>query len=172
MFLPYDTKQFSHDIKINDPIRICHAPTNRYYKGSEVIIPICKQLAKEKGIEFILIENKPFSEAQEIKKSCDILIDQVYNRGGWGYGMNSVEALSMGLCCVTELLPQYVDFIPDNPFINVNSESLYPALSELVANKDKIIEYKKRGFTWVEKYHNYKNTSNVLYKYYKDLGWQ
>ena len=171
MFLPYDTKQFSFDMKINDPIRICHAPTNRYYKGSETIIPICNRLAKEKEIEFILIENKSFNEAQEIKKSCDILIDQVHNRGGWGYGMNSVEALSMGLCCVTELIPEYIDFIPDNPFINVDSKSLFDVLSELVTNKEKIIEYKQKGYEWVEQYHNYNNTSNVLYKYYEDLGW-
>ena len=171
MFLPYDTKQFSRDISINNPIRICHAPTDRHYKGSETIIPICEKLAKEKGIEFVLIENRPFDEAQEIKQSCDILIDQVHNRGGWGYGMNSVESLSMGLCCVTELLPQYVDFIPDHPFINVNGESLFSVLSELVSNKDKIIEHKKKSFSWVDKYHNYTKTSNVLYKYYADLGW-
>tara|TARA_Y100000758_G_scaffold199866_1_gene142747 strand:+ start:8171 stop:9256 length:1086 start_codon:yes stop_codon:yes gene_type:complete len=171
MFLPYDTKQFSHDIKINDPIRICHAPTDRHYKGSETIIPICERLAKEKGVEFVLIEDKPFNEAQEIKKSCDILIDQVHNRGGWGYGMNSVEGLSMGLCCVTELLPEYVNFIPDHPFINADGKSLYVVLSELISNKDKIIEYKKKSFSWVDKFHNYTNTSNVLYSYYKDLGW-
>ena len=118
-----------------------------------------------------MIENKSFNEAQEIKKSCDILIDQVHNRGGWGYGMNSVEALSMGLCCVTELIPEYIDFIPDNPFINVDSKSLFDVLSELVTNKEKIIEYKQKGYEWVEKYHNYNNTSDVLYQYYEDLGW-
>ena len=171
MFLPYNTKQHPENININDPIRICHAPTNRHYKGSETIIPICERLVKEKGVEFILIEDKPFDEVQDIKQSCDILIDQVHNRGGWGYGMNSVEALSMGLCCVTELIPEYINFIPDHPFINVDGESLYFILSELISNKDKIIEYKKKSITWVNRYHYYKNTSNVLYGYYKDLRW-
>jgi hypothetical protein len=118
-----------------------------------------------------LIEDKPFDEVQDIKQSCDILIDQVHNRGGWGYGMNSVEALSMGLCCVTELIPEYINFIPDHPFINVDGGSLYFTLSELISNKDKIIEYKKKSITWVNRYHYYKNTSNVLYGYYKDLRW-
>ena len=85
--------------------------------------------------------------------------------------MNSVEALSMGLCCVTELPPKYVSFIPDHPFINVDAPSLYNILSELITNKDKIIEQKKKSITWVNKYHNYKNTSNILYSYYKHLGW-
>ena len=128
-------------------------------------------MVEEKGIEFVLIEDRSFDEAQKIKRTCDILIDQVYNRGGWGYGMNSVEALSMGLCCVTELPPKYVRFIPDHPFINVDAPSLYNILSELITNKDKIIEQKKKSITWVNKYHNYKNTSNILYSYYKHLGW-
>ena len=101
MFLPFDTNQFLPNVTLNDPIRVCHCPTNRHYKGSDTIIPICEQLAKEQKIEFILLENKPFDEVQSIKQTCDILIDQVHNRGGWAYGMNSVEALAMGLCCVT-----------------------------------------------------------------------
>ena len=52
------------------------------------------QIEKEnEHVDFILIENKPHDEVKHIKQSCDILIDQVHNRGGWGYGMNSVEAL-------------------------------------------------------------------------------
>ena len=53
----------------------------------------------------------------------------------------------------------------------MDGESLYFTLSELISNKDKIIEYKKKSITWVNRYHCYKNTSNVLYGYYKDLGW-
>jgi glycosyltransferase involved in cell wall biosynthesis len=118
----------------------------------------------------VLIENLPNTEAQRIKQSCDILIDQVHNRGGWGYGMNSVEALSMGLCCVTELVDEYVDFIPDHPFVNVNGDNLKEMLEELVINPEKIMEHRKKGREWIIKYHDIRNTSEVLYGYYKDRG--
>ena len=170
LFLPYDTSQHVQPKTVNQPIRICHSPTNRYYKGSETIIPICEKLAKDKNIEFVLIENMPHGEAQHVKQSCDILIDQVHNRGGWGYGMNSVEAMSMGLCCVTELVDEYVEFIPDHPFINVDGNNLKEILEGLVINPEKIMEHRKKGREWIIKYHDIRNTSEVLYGYYKDRG--
>ena len=171
MFLPFDMDQFLPNVTLNDPIRVCHCPTNRHYKGSDTIIPICEQLAKEQKIEFILLENKPFKEVQRIKQTCDILIDQVHNRGGWGYGMNSVEALAMGLCCVTELVPEYVEFIPDHPFINVTGDTLYETLVDLISNNEKIIKYQRKGRSWAQKHHDLHQTADILYRYYKDLGW-
>ena len=170
LFLPFDTKQHQPDYTIAETIRICHSPTDRYYKGSETIIPICEDLAKREDVEFVLIENLPNTEAQRIKQSCDILIDQVHNRGGWGYGMNSVEALSMSLCCLTELVDEYVDFIPDHPFVNVNGDNLKTILEGLIADPDRIKDHKKRSREWVITNHDMHNTANVLYEYYKERG--
>ena len=171
LFLPFNSKQFLPDYHVYNKVRICHSPTNRYYKGSEVIIPICETIAQEnKNVEFILIENKPYDETLRVKQSCDILVDQVYNRGGWGYGMNSIEALSMGLCCVTELIPEYVDFIPDNPFVNVNGNNLKETLEDLIVNPKKINAHKKIGRKWVIANHDMHNTANILYEYYKERG--
>jgi len=172
LFLPFNTNQFSPDFYVSDKIRICHSPTNRYYKGSETIIPICEMIANEnKNVEFILIENQPYNETLKIKQSCDILVDQVHNRGGWGYGMNSIEALSLGLCCVTELVDEYVEFIPDHPFINVTGDTLREILEVLLDNPDQILEHKKRSREWVIKYHDLHNTVDVLYGYYSERKW-
>ena len=171
LFLPYNTYQHKFIIKNNNPIRICHSPTNRYYKGSETIIKICKVLSQRADVEFILIENKSNVEAKNIKQTCDILIDQIYNRGGWGYGMNSVEALSMGLCCVTELTLEYEKFIPDHPFINVTSTTLYTELLGLIKNPKKLVHFKEKGKKWVTKYHDINNVADRLYSFYNENGW-
>ena len=171
LFLPFDTSIYQPNYELNDNIRICHSPTNRHFKGSDTIIPICEQIAKEENVEFVLIENRPIAEAMKIKQSCDILIDQVHNRGGWGYGMNSVEAMSMGLACATELVPKYEAFIPDNPFINVTGDTLYLTLKELVRDKNRIRELKIKSREWVVKYHDLHSTANTLYCYYKELKW-
>ena len=171
LFLPYDTSQHKPLIQLNEAIRICHSPTNRYYKGSDAIIPACETFANENdNVEFILIENMPHAEAQVLKASCDILIDQVYNRGGWGYGMNSVEALSMGLCCVTELIDEYVNFIPDHPFVNVNGDNVYDTLKSLINNRELLLDHKKKSREWVIKHHDLHNTAEVLYQYYQERG--
>ena len=170
-FLPYNTAQHNPNFSLNSPIKICHSPTNRYYKGSDTIIAVCKKIAQEENVEFILIENIAPEPALQIKSDCDILIDQVHNRGGWGYGMNSIEALSMGLCCMTELNDQYIKFIPDHPFININGKSLYNKLKLLISQPEQIIKHKIIGRNWVIKNHDLNNSSEKLYKYYYNENW-
>ena len=166
LFLPYDTDKHNPLLKVKKKIRIVHSPTNRYYKGSDTIIPICQKIANRSDVEFILLENMDSNRVEAIKQSCDILIDQVHNRGGWGYGMNSIEAMSMGLCCVTELVPEYVEFIKDHPFVNVTGDNLYEKLLTLVNNHELIMLHKRLSREWVVKYHSINQVSDKLYNYY------
>ena len=169
LFLPIDTKKYDCKIKVNKTIRICHSPTNRYYKGSEYIIPACKQIELEnENVEFVLIENKTQKETIEIKSKCDILIDQVEDRGGWGYGMSSVEAMAMGLCCATQINNEYQEFIPNHPFININKNNIYEVLTDFVNKPNEKIEKQKQlSREWVEHTHDIQSVGNSLYDYYK-----
>ena len=171
MFLPFDTGEYSINTKISNPVKVCHSPTNRYYKGSKDIINICNKLHNKGEIEFILIENKTQKEVIDIKKSCDIYIDQIHNRGGWGYGMNSVESLSLGLVCLTELVEEYQKFIPDHPFIMVTKESLEKNIISLIQNKKDLLRKKNYSREWVVKYHDITSVSNSLYSYYSKNLW-
>jgi len=121
--------------------------------------------------KFILIENKTQKEVIDIKKSCDIYIDQIHNRGGWGYGMNSVESLSLGLVCLTELVEEYQKFIPDHPFIMVTKESLEKNIISLIQNKKDLLRKKNYSREWVVKYHDITNVYNALYSYYSKNLW-
>lgn len=170
LFLPFDTQTYKPQYKLNNPIKICHSPTNRYYKGSEKIISVCKQISTEFNAEFILIENMSHSETLQIKSECDIFIDQIYGRGGWGYGMNSIEALSMGLCCMTEMNTIYEKFLPDHPFININSANMYTKIKDLLSHPKLILYYKKRGHIWVKNYHDIDSTIDKLYNYYNQYN--
>ena len=170
LFLPFETSSFKSKTFINDTIRISHAPTNRFYKGSDIIINICEALQSEGNIEFDLIENVPHSVAISRKLKSDIFIDQIGDKGGWGYGMNSVESLSMGVCTLTEMNDVYNSFIPDHPFININSENLDSELRKLINNREKILAQGEAGKRWVEKKHDIKNVADKLYNYYETLG--
>ena len=170
LFLPFETSKYIPLYEMKNQIRICHSPRNRLYKGSEKIISTCQMLEKTHNVEFILIENKTHQETLKIKQSCDILIDQIDNMGGWGYGMNSIEGLSMGLCCMTELVPEYENFIPDHPFININRKTLHNTLISLIENPQKIIEHKHKSREWVIKYHDLNNVTDHLYNYYESIG--
>ena len=152
-------------------MKVCHSPTNRYYKGSDDIIEICNDLESDGFIEFVLIEGKTQEEVIRIKQSCDIYIDQIHNRGGWGYGMSSIESLSMGLVCLTELVREYQDFIPDHPFINVNKQNLKEKILGLTKRHELLVKKKIKSREWVIKYHDISNVSQSLYSYYKKNSW-
>ncbi|RMF07668.1 MAG: glycosyltransferase family 1 protein [Candidatus Neomarinimicrobiota bacterium] len=137
-----------------------------------MIIPICEKIAREEPrVEFVLVENRPYAEVLEIKQSCDILVDQVFNRGGWGYGMNSVEAMALGLVCVTELVPEYDRFLGDHPFVNVTAATLEETLRQLVRDRDGLEQKKRRSRAWVEKTHGLAAVTDQLYQYYREVGW-
>jgi glycosyltransferase involved in cell wall biosynthesis len=169
IFLPFDVKAFKPKTFVNNQITICHATTDRLIKGSDKIIEICKKLEKNHGIKFTFLENKPNSVVLEMKGKSDIYIDQITDKA-WGYGMNSLESLSMGVPCLTYLNPTYEKFIPDHPFINVNAENLEEKLIELIENPEMIKQKAREGREWVEKYHDYRNVIRTLYEYYKSIG--
>ena len=170
IFLPFDTSSFNVKDSISDILKISHAPTNRFYKGSDQIIKVCEKLENQGKIKFDLIENLPHSQAMERKSKSDIFIDQLGNKGGWGYGMNSVESLSMGICTLTEMNDAYDSFIPDHPFVSIKEQTLESEIETLIMNRDRILEFGKKGREWVQKHHDIKQVSNTLYDYYKKIG--
>jgi hypothetical protein len=171
LFLPYETGNYNLTNQVSNRVKVCHSPTNRYYKGSEDIIKICRELEKEDIIEFLLIEGKRQDEVVKIKQECDIYIDQIHNRGGWGYGMSSVESLSMGLVCMTELLEEYKKFIPDHPFIAIDKSNIRQKIIQLTEDKEMLLHKKSEGQKWVTKYHGIKNVVESLYSHYEKLSW-
>mgnify|MGYP001162535146 FL=1 len=170
LFLPYETSVFKKRTLSKKVLRVSHAPTNRFYKGSDYIIKTCKKLENENLINFDLIEDVTHEEAIKRKKKCDIFIDQIGDKGGWGYGMNSVESLSMGICTLTQINKKYQSFIPDNPFININKNNLEKLLRELIENRKKLSLISNKSKKWVEKNHDIKMVSKTLYEYYKSIG--
>ena len=88
-----------------------------------------------------------------------------------GYGMSSVESLSMGLICMTELVDEYRNFIPDHPFIDVNKRTLKKKIIQLSRNKEMLIQKKIESKEWVKKYHNIDSVCSSLYNYYKKNSW-
>ena len=170
LFLPFDTSQFIPNYGLNKTIQVAHAPTNRFYKGSDKIISVCEKLESEGLIKFDLIEHLPHATAIKRKARSDIFIDQIGDRGGWGYGMNSVESLSMGICTMTEINDKYNSFIPDHPFVNVNQNNFDSVLRDLSQDRQKIEAKGIDARNWVVKNHDITQVSEKLYQYYKDMG--
>ena len=102
------------------------------------------------------------------KAQSDIFIDQIGNKGGWGYGMNSIESLSMGICTLTEMNQSYNEFIPNHPFLHIDKNILEGTLRDLIGDR-KISYLGSKGLEWVRKNHDIEAVGDSLYAYYDSI---
>jgi hypothetical protein len=171
LFFPFDTSGIEY---ISDEIynsskrlRVIHSPTHRFIKGTNEIIAAVEDAKKQKDFEFVLLENLPREKVIELKKTCHIAIDQIGNRGGTGYGINSLETLSMGIPTITDMNCGMDSWLPENPFIVANNDNLAEKLIELIDSSDLRQKKRAEGKKWVDKYHSYKSVFEKLTDYYK-----
>ena len=170
-FLPFEYEDYHVREEENRKLRICHAPRSRALKGSDMIIEVCRQMERKHDVELVLIEGKPHEEAIRIKATCDIAIDQVGDRGGTGYGVNSLETLSMGIPTLTSFTPEFEAFLPDHPFITVTAADLAERLEEVILSPDLRRSKGVEGRRFVEEYHSPEKIVGSIYAIYRELGW-
>jgi glycosyltransferase involved in cell wall biosynthesis len=173
LFYPYDTSELPvKKERSSDAIKIVHSPTNRKYKGTELIISVIEKVKKERKIEFVLMENVERSKLLVIKSECDISIDQVGGTmGGTGYGKAGLETLAMGIPTITNMTKEYANWLPDNPFVVANNfNELYKSLIELIDNENERIEIGKKGIAWIDQYHSFEGVNKKLKQLYIQHG--
>jgi hypothetical protein len=138
--------------KNNTPLKICHAPTNRSKKLTDVFLKVTKQLP----VETVLIEGMNWKDCLQAKNGCDISFDQIYIGS---YGMSSVE--SMALCQVSlAYINRWVkSMYPNLPVVNVTADTLFDVVSELIKDEQRITDIKAKGYNFVKEYHSLKATA-------------
>lgn len=173
IFYPYSPEELPPRVE-NDSgtVRIVHSPTNRKYKGTELIIEVIEKVKKIRNIEFLLCEGIQRDELLKIKAACDISIDQVGGTmGGTGYGKAGLESLAMGIPTVTNMTEDYEKWLPENPFVVANNKAeLESALLRLIDDTNFRLQKGSDGKIWVEKYHSYGNVNKALKQMYHQNG--
>ncbi|MFA5498261.1 MAG: glycosyltransferase [Candidatus Cloacimonadia bacterium] len=165
IFYPYDYSELpAKKEKKDDVIRVVHSPTNRQYKGTETILRAVERVRKERDFEFVLLENRSRAEVLEIKSQCDIGIEAVGGfMGGSGYGKSGLEMLALGMPVITSFTEDYLNWLPENPFVVANDEEeLYRQLIWLLDNPQLVPEIGQKSKAWVEKYHGLESVNREL----------
>lgn len=170
LYIPFDVSDFVVRQKENKRLRILHSPTNRAMKGTDLILPIMDKVRKNRDIEFVLVENMSHDEVMRIKGTCDLAIEQVGNFGGTGYGRNSLETLALGIPTITEMTPDYTVWLPENPFVLANQDTLFDRLIELIDTPSLRSEKRESGRRWVEKFHSFEAVHTQLMELYREHG--
>lgn len=171
LFFPFDNSAIpfiDDEYYSKRPVKVIHSPTHRQIKGTAEVIKAVEEAKKQCEFEFIIVESTPREELLKIKQTCHIAVDQIGNRGGTGYGINSLETLSMGLPTITDMNCGMDEWLPENPFKVANQDNLAEKLINLVNNIESVNRKSLRG--WVDKYHSYKSVFEKLEGYYKKNG--
>ncbi len=167
---PYEIPKAPSKTDLHFPLRIVHAPSQRYNKGTDLILPIVEKLKARSSFEFVLVENVSQQECRRIKAGCDLCIDQIGNRGGTGYGVSSLEMLALGIPCVTDFTPLLAEFLPNHPFYLVDPASLEKVLVNILENPQQLLTRGEVSRNWLEKTHGYAAVHARLMELYVKVG--
>jgi glycosyltransferase involved in cell wall biosynthesis len=172
LFLPVRTDQITPvERPPHGRLRIVHAARVRAFKGTDRIIEVVRELETRYPVELVLIENMPHARAMAVKATADIVVDQIADTGGWGYGMSSVESLCMGIPTCTRMRPEMEAFLPDHPFVHVTSENLGAELVRLIEDDVARRRIGRAGREWVVRHHDVRHVTDRLFDYFRREGW-
>ena len=144
--IPYRTEQ-----RAECPI-VVHAPSNPAIKGTQYVMEAFERLRSE-GIAFQaeIIQNIPNTQALEIYRNSDIVIDQLLIPGG---GKLASEALAAGCVVLSRMDYQTYDQgldLSNCPIIDVNPDTIFQVLKETILNVELRRNLSKLGRPFVEK---------------------
>ncbi|MDZ7373155.1 MAG: hypothetical protein ONB23_04225 [candidate division KSB1 bacterium] len=153
IFFPFEPERMPPRKRLRDGrLRIGHAPSVRKAKGTPQILAALHRLQQRyPEVEIVLIEGRSYTEALELKATCDVFVDQI---GDLGYGINSLEALAMGIPVASSLAPGFAEECPDHPFLDISDGNLEDRLEPLVRDEDLREELGRKGREWVGRYHD------------------
>ncbi len=170
--IPYEADTVIPRERENTVLRVAHSPTRRTAKGTADIIAAIEKLKKKIAFEFVLIENVPHATCMELKKTCDIGIDQIGNYAGTGYGRSGLEFLALGIPTVTEIPSEYERLLPHHPFVKATKDDLEEVLYRLLKDQKLRRELRIKGIQWVRDFPHPRRIMAQIYGEYERLGWR
>ena len=154
------------------PVRIVHAPSHRYNKGTDIILPVIERLKARFDFEFVLVEGLTQDECRKVKYTCDLCVDQIGNRGGTGYGVSSLEMFAAGIPCLSDFTDFLADSLPGHPFYLADPATLENVLAGILADPRELAERGTRSRAWLRATHGYDAVRPRMAELYSKLGFR
>lgn len=164
LFFPYDTLSSKKYSKQSSEFIISHSPTNRKAKGTDRILEVLETLQSQFTFSIDLIEGVSFEESIQRKANSSLFIDQI---GELGYGVSSLEAISLGVPTAVELLPDFEKTIGNHPFFAIRSDTLVEDLTSAIRTIQNGLYDANKGIEWVRNMHS---TTSVVSKYLQKIN--
>ncbi len=154
----------------NKILRVGHSPTRRGAKGTSDILQVVERLKKKIKFEFLLIEGVSHKRCMELKRTCDIGIDQIGSYAGTGYGRSGLEFLALGIPTITEIPERYEGLLPGQPFVKATKENLEDVLYRVLTDPGLRQKKREEGLKWIRDFHHPRQIIKRIYSEYKRVG--
>ncbi|MEU6808103.1 glycosyltransferase [Streptomyces sp. NPDC046831] len=139
---------------------VLHAPSKRWTKGTDRIMPVLTELHDAGIIEFRLAEGIPWAEMRDLVQSCDLVLDQ-FTTGS--YGTFAVEAMAAGKPVVA-YISDGVKAATDGalPIVSATPDTLREVVEGLVADREGTARIGRQSAEFARTYHDGTWTAQVL----------
>lgn len=139
---------------------VLHAPSTRWTKGTDRILPVLTELERQGLIEVRLAEKLAWAEMREQVRNADVVIDQLTTGA---YGTLSCEAMAASrpvIAYISEGVRETVG--PRLPIVSATPETLRGAIEELMDDRDRAAKIGMESAEFARTYHNGAWTGRVL----------
>ena len=162
------------DLDVYKPVKsenrrplIVHAPTSRYFKGTQSIVDAVMELDEGKDFDFQLVHGIPHARAQEIYRNADVIIDQLH---AGSFGMLTLEAMAMGKVVICYVSDYMKDHLPKSlPIVNANSDNIKSVIEETLARREEWQAIGEKGVAYIKQFHDSKKTAKRLLEVYDEI---
>lgn len=139
---------------------VLHAPSKRWTKGTDRIMPVLTELHDKGVIDFRLAEGIPWADMQALVKESDLVLDQ-FTTGS--YGTFAVEAMAAG--------KPVIGYISDAvkattngelPLVSATPDTLREVLGSLIDDREGTAAIGRASVEFARTYHDGRWTAQVL----------
>ncbi|MER5882251.1 glycosyltransferase [Streptomyces sp. NPDC001941] len=160
--LVVDVAAWATDKPVMERVRpiVLHAPSKRWTKGTDRIMPLLTELHDKGVIDFRLAEGIPWAEMRALVQECDLVLDQ-FTTGS--YGTFAVEAMAAGKPVVGYISDQVKDVTQGAlPIVPATPRDLRQVLDSLLDDRDRTARIGRESVEFARTYHDGTWTAQVL----------
>ncbi|MET7834344.1 glycosyl transferase family 1 [Micromonospora sediminicola] len=139
---------------------VLHAPSKRWTKGTDRLLPRLQELDERRIIELRLVEGLPHHEMRRLVQDCDIVVDQLVMGS---YGTFSCEGMAAGKVVVA-----YVSEGPhraagvEPPIANATPSTLVKTIESLLDDRTAAVALAAEGTRYVRDHHDGRRTAEAF----------
>ncbi|WP_256103334.1 glycosyltransferase [Streptomyces sp. ODS05-4] len=139
---------------------VLHAPSKRWTKGTDRVLPVLEELDARGVIEFRLAEGVDWTRMREMIQDADVVVDQ-FSIGA--YGTFACEGMAAGKPVVACLSPTVEKALGEgHPVVNAGPGTLREALESLLDDRHAAALLGERSARFAREHHDGTRTAEVL----------